>query len=210
MNKVWQLQRTMSQGKPEPQQSLLHTHHPLTKAAHPSYVVSETLLPPYLAYPWQTQVFADSKPCPGSRIWPEKPGHCNKVINFKFMIKLSAGIPTCNKIQSHCSVPAGPSSYSPLSQNLSENAVLRPSSLYLHPHHPPPCSIPAVQLLAALGCLLPAFPFPKAHTQPGNLFIQNYHSPQFWNIPTGKLTPSYPTYSIPHHLTSDKTPSPHL
>lgn len=102
LNKVWQLQWTMSQGKPEPQQSLLHTHHPLTKAAHPSYVVSETLLPPHLAYPWQTQVFADSKPCPGSRIWPEKPGHCNKVINFKFMIKLLAGIPTCNKIQSHC------------------------------------------------------------------------------------------------------------
>lgn len=100
MNKVWQLQWTVSQGKPEPQQS--HTHHPLTNASHPSYVVSESPAPPYLAYPWQTQVSADSKPCPGSRAWPEKPGHCNKVINFKFMIKLSAGIPTCNKIQSHC------------------------------------------------------------------------------------------------------------
>lgn len=102
MNKVWQLQWTVSRGKPEPQQLLLYTHHPLTNASHPSYVLSESPAPPYLAYPWQTQVSADSKPCPGSRAWPEKPGHCNKVINFKFMIKLSAGIPTCNKIQSHC------------------------------------------------------------------------------------------------------------
>lgn len=90
-----------------------HTHHwrlisqvtPLQESTPPKHQLPTLPTLPFFSYLTCLSLvntsIADAKPCPDNRAWAEKPGHCTKVLNFTLLIKVSVGIQTCNKVQSH-------------------------------------------------------------------------------------------------------------